>query len=115
MAQSSRCHKCGENVVADTVSDDRAYFQCSCGNRWSSKAYFGRNPRGGAAAAGGILGTAITGGLDGGLIGAFVGALMGGDSSSCIKYDGTGYPTGRKGNRKGYQCSSCKSFWTERV
>lgn len=114
MTQSSRCASCGSSVEAHTVSDDRAHYRCSCGRRWSGKAYYGRDPRGGAAVVGGVIGAAVTGGLDGGLIGAATGWLFGGDSSTCIKCGGSGYPTGRKGNRKGYQCSNCKRFWTER-
>lgn len=118
MAQTSRCGNCGASVEAHSVSEDRAYYQCSCGRRWSGRAFYGRDTscHGATAAVGGVIGTAVTGGLDGGLIGAAIGAMFGGgDTSTCIRCGGTGYVTGQNGKRKGYQCSGCNRFWTERA
>jgi len=85
MAQRSRCGRCGATVEAHSVAEDRAYYHCSCGHRWSGRRYYGHDNRKGTAIAGGIVGTVLTGGLDGGLVGAAAGWLLGGDSSKCIK------------------------------
>ena len=116
MSQTSQCNRCSSQVLAHNVSEGRAFYRCSCGKRWSGRAFYGNESCGaGMAIVGGVIGTALTGGLTGGLVGAALGAIFGSDSCNCLRCGGTGYPTGRNGNRKGYQCSNCRGFWTKRV
>ncbi len=127
MGQKSHCAKCGANVEAKSISEDRAFFVCHwCKRRWSAKAFYGTDTskHGTCAVIGGGIGAIValglTGGLSiglaGGLLGASLGAAFGdGDTSTCIRCGGTGYVTGENRGRKGYQCAGCKRFWTQRT
>ena len=115
MAQTSRCNNCGSRVTAHDTYEDRAYFSCSCGNKWSGRAFYGNT---GSVGTGAIIGGAlgmIFGGPLGGVIGAGLGAASGApDTCSCLACGGTGYSTGRRGKTVMYQCRNCKKTWTRR-
>ena len=111
--QYSQCNACGSKIEAYKVVGDRAFYRCTCGKRWSGRAYLGRHVPEGRA----VVGGAIAGAVVGGPLGAVVGSVLGmfvGKTSKCMKCGGTGKPTGSRGNKTMFQCKNCKSTWIER-
>jgi hypothetical protein len=119
MSQSSRCIRCDAMVWAHDFDGGHAFYQCKCGRRWNTREYYGRETK---VDHGGYWGRgALIGGAMGGIGGAFVGAIAGNFfrdeedlTSECIVCGGTAHPTGSRGSRVGFQCSSCFRVWTER-
>jgi len=119
MSQHSQCNKCGSIVVATRNDAGRAFYQCSCGKRWSTKAYYGRRvvkDDGDYEGTGAILG-GLLGGIPGMLYGAITGSFIRDKSevtSDCLVCGGTGRPTGFKGKVAVFQCPECYRTWTAR-
>lgn len=118
MEQESICHKCGRTIYSDKISEGRAIFHCSCGRRWTTRAYYGKKQSGTSGDA--IGAGAIVGGLIGNLPGAIIGGIIGGIlgtseiTSECIRCGGTGRPTGSNDGLRMFQCENCKRTWVER-
>lgn len=115
--QKSLCYKCGKTVDALGTSEGRAIFRCSCGRKWTTRAYYGKTEYRTSdkavftgAALGLLLGGPV-GALVGGAIGGFVGSTE--ITSECLNCGGIGRPTGHRGRKTMFQCEKCLRTWVE--
>jgi len=116
--QQSMCRKCGKMVDLTGTSEGRAIFHCSCGKRWTTPAYYGKQES--QTSGGAVVGGAAIGGVIGGVPGAIVGGILGGlfgtsaVTAQCMRCGGTGRPTGRSDKKTMFQCEECKRTWVQR-
>ena len=119
MSQTSKCNWCGEITDAYDDGEGRAYYQCDCGRKWSTRAYYGEETtedKGGYGGTGALVGLGV-GGIPGAVVGGIVDAFIRDKQpleSQCIVCGSTGHPTGYNGDLVGFQCSNCYRTWTER-
>ena len=119
MIQTSQCNGCGQIVACDRQNEGRAFFKCSCGRKWTTKAYYGKiveKDIGGHSDIGAVVGL-LLGDFTGALGGALVGNLFRNKSeitSDCLVCGGTGRPTGFNGKIAVFQCHRCLRTWTAR-